>query len=946
MYAVAGRVKDEDIAVVRDRTSIVDVISETVTLRSAGGGNMKGLCPFHDEKTPSFNVSPARNVYFCLAGETRVITDQGIREIRDLAGGRHRIITTHGRFVEAPFRSFGEQPLLHLKLSRNGQKKVIRATGNHRWFVRGRTEGKRIERVTADLRPGDRLAHVFPRALTTRDGGHTLTPSPFGIARGIVFGDGTTFNRGSVALLYGNKDRDLLKWFPLNATYASDDRITVTDMPAYFKTSTPPLGESLSYLYGWLAGYFAADGDVAADGCISLNSAHRENLEYVRDLCTRIGIGTYGIREFVRTGFPDAQRPNGETGYTTPIYRLTLMGSDIPEEFFLITAHRDRFVAARKKYERRGWVVEAIEDHGEVEEVFCPVVDGTHAFVLEDNILTGNCHGCGQGGDAIKFLMDAEHLTFIESVERLAGKAGIQLRYDTDDSRPSGPRPQAGQKQRLIAAHATAVDFYREQLGTPGARKAREFLAQRGFGRDAAERYGCGFAPDSWDALSKHLRLKGFTAEELVTAGLSKHARSGSLIDRFRRRLLWPIRDVTGDAIGFGARKLFDDDDGPKYLNTPETPIYKKSHVLYGLDHAKREIAKRGRAVIVEGYTDVMACHEAGEPTAVATCGTAFGVDHIQVLRRLLMDSDSFTGEIIYTFDGDAAGQKAALRAFEEDQRFVGRTFIAVSPGNMDPCDLRLARGDRAVRDMIAGREPLVDFALRHTIGRFDLDSVEGRVEAMRKAAPLVAKIKDREKRPEYARKLAGDLGMDLEPVQRAVNNALRGEAAQQPAARVKGAPDSPQRLVEREALKLALQEPVLAGPMFDAVGAENYGDAVLQAVRDAIAEAGGVQSSTGGVVWIEKVRDACTDMGGQMLVGELAVEPLYVDGQVDPRYVQVTLARLQGGALATRIRDLKSKVQRLNPVAHKDQYLALAGELFSLEQQARALRSQAAGEV
>ncbi|MEU4422773.1 DNA primase [Actinoplanes sp. NPDC024001] len=556
------------------------------------------------------------------------------------------------------------------------------------------------------------------------------------------------------------------------------------------------------------------------------------------------------------------------------------------------------------------------------------------------------CHGCGQGGDAIKFLMDAEHLSFIESVERLAGKAGIQLRYDTDTGGPAAPRPQTGQKQRLLAAHVAAVDFYREQLGTPGARKAREFLAERGFGRDAAEKYGCGFAPDSWDMLSKHLRMKGFTAEELTAAGLSKPARSGSLIDRFRRRLLWPIRDLSGDVIGFGARKLFEDDDGPKYLNTPETPIYKKSHVLYGIDHAKREIAKRGRAVIVEGYTDVMACHEAGEPTAVATCGTAFGVDHIQVLRRLLMDSDSFTGEIIYTFDGDAAGQKAALRAFEEDQRFVGRTFIAVSPDNMDPCELRLARGDLAVRDMIAGREPLVDFALRQTLAKFDLDTVEGRVEAMRRAAPLVAKIKDREKRPEYARKLAGDLGMDLEPVQRAVNSAVRGDAAapQPQRGAQSSAADSPQRLVEREALKLALQEPVLAGPMFDALGPENYGDAVLQAVREAVTHAGGASSATGGAVWIEKVRDSCADLGGQVLVSELAVEPLYVDGPVDPRYVQITLARLQGGALATRIRDLKSKVQRLNPVTHKDQYLALAGELFSLEQQARALREQAAG--
>jgi DNA primase len=942
-----ARVKDEDIALVRDRTSIADVISETVTLRSAGGGNLKGLCPFHDEKTPSFTVSPARNVYFCLAGETRVITDQGVREIRELAGGRHRVITTHGRFVEAPFHSFGEQPVVHLKLTRNGQKKTIRTTTNHRWFIRSRSRGaeKRIERTTADLKPGDRLAHVFPRALATRDGGHSLNPSPFGIARGIVFGDGTVLDRGSVAFLYGGKDRDLLKWFPLNDTYAAEGRITVTDMPAYFKTDLPPLTESLSYLYGWLAGYFAADGDVAADGCISLNSARREHLEYVRDLCTRIGVGTYGIREYTRTASPDVQRPGGEHGYTGPMYRITLMGSDLPEEFFLISAHRDRFQAARKRYERRGWVVEAIEDHGEVDEVFCPVVDGTHAFVLEDNILTGNCHGCGAGGDAIKFLMDADHLTFIESVERLAGRAGIQLRYDESGRTPAGPRQPAGQKQRLITAHAAAVEFYRDQLTTPGARKAREFLAQRGFGRDAAERYGCGFAPDGWDHLTKHLRQKGFTAEELTTAGLAKPARSGSLIDRFRRRLLWPIRDLSGDVIGFGARKLFDDDDGPKYLNTPESPLYKKSHVLYGLDHAKREIAKQGQAVIVEGYTDVMACHEAGVPTAVATCGTAFGADHIGVLRRLLMDSDSFAGEIIFTFDGDAAGQKAALRAFEEDQRFVGRTFIAVSPDNMDPCELRLAKGDLAVRDLVARREPLVDFALRQVLSRFDLDTVEGRVEAMRRAAPLVAKIKDREKRPEYARKLAGDLGMDLEPVQRAVAAAAGGGDAR-PAPRVPAQPaaDNPQRRVEREALKLALQEPVLAGPMFDALGPETYGDAVLQEVRSAIAAAGGTAGATGGAVWIEAVRDACADLGAKALVGELAVEPLYIDGEVDPRYVQVTLARLQVGSVTTRIRDLKSKVQRVNPVAHKDEYLALAGELFSLEQHARALREQAAG--
>ncbi|MEO3744841.1 DNA primase [Plantactinospora sp. B5E13] len=586
----------------------------------------------------------------------------------------------------------------------------------------------------------------------------------------------------------------------------------------------------------------------------------------------------------------------------------------------------------------------------------CPFHDEkTPSFTVAPARNVYFCHGCGAGGDAIKFLMDAEHLSFIESVERLADRANIQLRYL--EAGPVPVRPQQGQRQRLVAAHAAAAEFYADQLGTAGARPAREFLAQRGFDRTAAQTYGCGFAPDAWDALTKHLRQKGFTAQEMITAGLARQARSGSLIDRFRRRLLWPIKDLTGDVIGFGARKLFDDDDGPKYLNTPETPIYKKSHVLYGISQAKREIARQGRAVIVEGYTDVMACHLAGVPTAVATCGTAFGADHIGVLRRLLMDTDAVAGEIIFTFDGDAAGQKAALRAFEEDQRFVGRTFIAVSPDNMDPCDLRLAKGDLAVRDLVARREPLVDFALRQVLNRYDLDTVDGRVEAMRRAAPLVAKLKDREKRPEYVRKLAGDLGMEIEPVQRAVRNAenelrnapaapARGDRPGPPARPAAPAPvvDNPQVMVEREALKLALQVPVLAGPMFDALAPEVYQHPVHQVVRAAVETAGGAAAATGGAVWIEAVRDACADLAAVALVSELAVEPLRIDTEPDPRYVSITLARLEWGAVTARIRDLKSKVQRINPAANKDEYFALFGELLSLEQHARALREQAMG--
>ena len=408
----------------------------------------------------------------------------------------------------------------------------------------------------------------------------------------------------------------------------------------------------------------------------------------------------------------------------------------------------------------------------------CPFHDEkTPSFTVRVDKGVYFCFGCGKGGDAISFVMDADHLTFVEAVEHLAGRAGIQLRYV--ESGPAPVRAQQGQRQRLVAAHAAAVEF------TPNSSSPRRPDPPASSWPSAAStgtrRPGTGAASPRTAGTHSPGTCASVVSPtgELITAGLARPARSGSTIDRFRRRLLWPIRDITGEVIGFGARKLFDEEDGPKYLNTPETPIYKKSHVLYGIDQAKREIAKQGRVVIVEGYTDVMACHLAGVPTAVATCGTAFGADHIAVLRRLLLDTDAFTGEIIFTFDGDEAGQKAALRAFEEDQRFLGRTFIAISPDNMDPCDLRLAKGDAAVRDLVARREPLVDFALRQVLSRYDLDTVDGRVEAMRRAAPIVAKLKDREKRPEYARKLAGDLGMEVEQVSRAVAAAVRGGPGQ-----------------------------------------------------------------------------------------------------------------------------------------------------------------------
>ncbi|NUL24414.1 DNA primase, partial [Streptomyces lunaelactis] len=366
-----------------------------------------------------------------------------------------------------------------------------------------------------------------------------------------------------------------------------------------------------------------------------------------------------------------------------------------------------------------------------------------------------HCFGCQEGGDTIAFVMKIDHLTFSETVERLAATAGITLRYEEGGYNPSHQR---GERIRLVEAHKIAAQFYIEQLENgPEAETGRKFLAERGFDQAAAQHFSVGYSPQGWDHLTRFLRGKGFSDKELILSGLSQDGRRGP-IDRFRGRLMWPIRDISGDVVGFGARKLYESDNGPKYLNTPETGIYKKSQMLYGIDLAKKEIAKTSRAVVVEGYTDVMACHLAGVTTAIATCGTAFGGDHIKILRRLLMDNA--TAEVIFTFDGDAAGQKAALRAFEDDQKFAAETSIAITPGGMDPCELRLAEGDDAVEKLVETRTPLFEFAIRHSVMRHNLETPAGRAAALDEAAPIVAGIKNIAIQHESAVQLAGILGI------------------------------------------------------------------------------------------------------------------------------------------------------------------------------------------
>jgi DNA primase len=593
----------------------------------------------------------------------------------------------------------------------------------------------------------------------------------------------------------------------------------------------------------------------------------------------------------------------------------------------------------------------------------CPFHDEkSPSFHVRPNHGHFHCFGCGEGGDVYAFVQKIEHVTFVEAVELLADRVGYTVTY-TGASATNVQRDR-GSRSRLLAANAAAQEFYAAALQSEEAAPARQYLFDRNFDMAAAAHFGCGFAPSGWDSLTKHLLRKGFEFKELEAAGLSREGRRGPM-DRFHRRLLWPIRASGSEVIGFGARRIFDDDTmEAKYINTPETVLYKKSSVLFGLDLAKRDIAKGHQAVVVEGYTDVMAMHLAGVTTAVASCGTAFGDEHLAMLRRLMMDDNFFRGELIYVFDGDAAGRAAAVKALEGEQNLAGQSFVAVADDGMDPCDLRLKSGDGALRDLVARRTPLFEFAIRTALAEHDLDSAEGRVSALRRCVPMVARIKDSMLRDEYARRLAGwvgwadvaqVIGRVREEAQR--NGGKRGAVVKPSAGRMKlqghapnvdvrPDPADPTLWPQREALKSALQYPALAGPVFDSLTVESFTHPGYAAVRAAIGAAGGTSAGMTGAQWIEAVREQTGSPAAANLVNELGVEAINVDDDDKLlRYIAGVLARLQEVWVGRQIAEVKSKLQRMSPVEQGDEYHALFGDLVAMEAYRRSLLEQASGD-
>jgi DNA primase len=567
-----------------------------------------------------------------------------------------------------------------------------------------------------------------------------------------------------------------------------------------------------------------------------------------------------------------------------------------------------------------------------------------------------HCFGCSEGGDVYKFLQKIENITFYEAVEKCASKISYEISYEAGSNRDEGVN-----RARLLAANEAAAKFFAMFLTTPEAQAARDFLTQRRFDREAAEYFGIGYAPKGWNSLGDALKKEGFTEEELVKVDLLV-AKEGRTYDKFRGRLVWPIRDATNAVIGFGARKIYDDDPLAKYINTGETPVYHKSQVLYGLNLAKKDIAKNRQVVVVEGYTDVMACHLAGITTAVATCGTAFGDDHIRRINQIF-GTGGESAEVVFTFDPDAAGQKAAMRAFESSGKFIASTFVAVGPEGLDPCDLRIQKGDSAVVEMIASKRPIYEFALDQKIAGHDLSSYPGRLSAATAAVTVLAKITDLGAREEYVRLLATKVQLGSDEINRllsaelarqraaAVSNSRRGDSSSFPPELNPGEPPPPEEgqefpmpnlqdantRLEQEVLAVLLQVPRAWSP-----------EVALQICEQMFGTPAYVviaQSAAQSIAHIHQP-DWFNQIGSKTpevlhgLVRQLGSKELPVRTPEEIQIYAVGVIASAQKKMLTRQRDsMRANLSLINPESDPEQHTHIQRQLMAIEAKIRDLR-------
>ncbi len=592
----------------------------------------------------------------------------------------------------------------------------------------------------------------------------------------------------------------------------------------------------------------------------------------------------------------------------------------------------------------------------------CPFhADKNPSMTVTPHMGLWQCWSCGAKGDVFGFVMQIENIDFPTAIEQLAAKIGFTLEYEEG----RGAAQDSSNRGRILAINQAAAEFFKEQLATEEAAIARQNLLDRGFDKAAAELFGVGYSPNSYNALNQHLKAKGFTDQELIESTLVRSGDRG-IYDFYRGRLMWPIRDTAGAVIGFGARKLLDTDKGPKYYNSSDSPVYHKNKVLYGIDLAKSAIGKKKQVVVVEGYTDVMACHLAGVDTAVATCGTSFTDEHVTVINRLL--GNDGTGEVIFCFDPDEAGQKAAMRAWEQSSRFTAQTFVATGPNGLDPCDLRTQSGNEAVELMIKQRKPIYEFMVRQHLAKFDLSNVAGRIAAAKSAATIIAAIRDTTSRAVYERELAVMVSLDPQEIRQIVEEAVktkaktgvsgmrRNEDPQAPAevALAGSSPgenetapaaefppinlQDPMIRVERQVLEVLVQVP------------ESYSESALKRILDF----GFVHPAHNALVqplralgfstdhdhaWLLRLKEQLSDRL-QQIVDEIASAALPAATEADlARYSQGVITGALDRTLTFEKNDLLAEMRTIDPEANRARFAEIQQRLVSLEADRRAIR-------
>jgi DNA primase len=583
----------------------------------------------------------------------------------------------------------------------------------------------------------------------------------------------------------------------------------------------------------------------------------------------------------------------------------------------------------------------------------CPFhTERTPSFTVTPDGNFFHCFGCQASGDIYDFLMRIEGLAFPEAVEALARRSGFALRYEQLSSRE---QRAIGERSRLVAVTAAARDFFATQLYGDEGEVARDYLKSRGFGRREADTFELGFAPNRWEALSRALVAGGIDPADLVTVGVSVRTDRGGLRDRFRGRLMFPIHDPGGDVIGFGGRILDGLDHGgfdpPKYLNSNETPLYRKSRVLYGVPQARTEIVRAGTVLVCEGYTDVMALHQAGIANAVATCGTAVGAEHLRAIAR-------YAERVVLAFDGDAAGVKAAERAWEAARELAsgdgGLTLdlrvLVLEDGN-DPADLVQRSGADHVREAVDAAIPVVPFVLRHHLASADLDSEAGRIAALRDGLTIAGREPDADLRREWVRtevvprvgvsygfaaQTAARLGIALDAHE---GIALGGDPAgsARPAGGDRGIArlDRARVRLEREVLRVALQEPHLLPEEWFELIEDDFTHRTARAVFCAMAAAGGAGVDLAAIL---------AEAPDEQLRGVIRAIALEEDPALEERDVASAVAadrvrRLLADRLEGQERVLREQLATLHQDTDREQLLATQRRLGELQARRRRLR-------